>query len=208
MCLKFHLYLWCCIDSMEFVKTHILMDILCIESFGALIKNTIWYWSWKWCLYILHCENYWKGTIYFIPFICFFRVSNNSAWYTGEVLGVRFYFYWIFGFTHPSIHGASSVHDLPELVCLNISLTIFLHFYKLLWNQVYLSIFKRWCVFEYFTWKIVRILISCCEHRDTEVSLKNNLWEEKLWFIFCNIWGAIVLNIYFGCLVHTFSIEH
>ena len=128
MCLEFHLYLWCCIDSMEFVKTHILMDILCIESFGALIKNTIWYWSWKWCLYILHCENYWKGTIYFIPFICFFRVSNNSAWYTGEVLGVRFYFYWIFGFTHPSMCEASSASGFPDLLCLDISLTKFFIF--------------------------------------------------------------------------------
>ena len=113
---------------MEYVKTHMLMDLLWNKYFEVLITHIIGYWYFKWCLYIVSLRLFLKRQNSFLPRILFLIGSNISVQSTGNVLVVRLYLSWIFVFINPSMPGASSTSGFPDLLRLNISLADFLIF--------------------------------------------------------------------------------
>ena len=113
---------------MEYVKTHMLMDLLWNEYFEVLITHIIGYWYFKWCLYIVSLRLFLKRQNSFLPRILFLIGSNISVQSTGNVLVVRLYLSWIFVLTHPSMRGYSYTSPFPDLVHFHIALTNFLIF--------------------------------------------------------------------------------
>ena len=64
---------------MEYVKTHILMDLLRNEGFEVLITHTIGYCSFKWCLHIVPLCLFLEGQNSFFTLHIFVIGSNISA---------------------------------------------------------------------------------------------------------------------------------
>ena len=134
---------------MEYVNTHILMDILWIEVFEVLITHTIWYFYWNLCLNIVPLLILLKGlnSIFTLNIFCYKQYHISVI-------------YWY-----------SFVSEFLLLLdpCVHISFN----------SCSILHIWLPWfSTFEYFTRKLLDIFLSFCEHRDTE-SYRKNIFDQK-----------------------------